>query len=120
MSFGLVRDRFPRARLTLAGRNGPLTIEFIVDTGFDGELSVPPDIARQLDADITGRQTLALADGTIIITPYFRIELEWDEEPRLTEVLILDGNPLLGVQLLEGYWLHAQLTNGGVVELEQL
>ncbi len=120
MDFGRVRARFPRARLTLPGEDGPLVVEFIVDTGFDGELALPPELARRLDAEIAGRQSLALADGTTIISPYFRVALDWEDEERLTEVLLLDGNPLLGVQLLEGYWLHVQMTAGGDVEIEPL
>ncbi len=120
MSFGYVRDRFPRARITLPGESDPLVVEFIVDTGFDGELALPPEIARRLGAEVAGHQALALADGTTIISPYFRVMLDWQDEERLTEVLLLDGNPLLGVQLLDGYWFHAQMVGGGEVELESL
>ena len=120
MSFGQVRRRFPRTHLTLPGQDGPLAVEFIVDTGFDGELSLPSHLARLLDAEIAGRQTLVLADGTTIFSPYYRVVLDWEEEDRLTEVLLLDGDPLLGVQLIEGYWLHSQMTSGGEVDIEPL
>lgn len=38
---GLVRDRFPTVVLQVRGRSGQREIEFIVDTGFDGELALP-------------------------------------------------------------------------------
>lgn len=121
MSFGEVRGRFPRTRLTLPGRDGPFEVEFIIDTGFDGELALPPELAHRLDGQTAGHQALSLADGTTIVSPYYRVLLEdWEGEPRLTEVLMLDGSPLLGVQMLEGYWLHAQMTAGGEVEIEPL
>ena len=37
MIAGNIRDRLPRASLTLPGRVGDLTLEFVVDTGFDGD-----------------------------------------------------------------------------------
>ena len=39
MMIGHVRDNFPRLMLTLPGRNGSVNVEFVVDTGFDGELT---------------------------------------------------------------------------------
>ncbi len=44
MILGHVRDRFPRVSLSMPGRNGPLLVEFIVDTGFDGDLALPQSI----------------------------------------------------------------------------
>ena len=84
-------------------------VEFIVDTGFDGELSLPSNLARHLDVEIAGHQALALADGTTIFSPYYRVLLDWGDESRLT-----------GVLLLEGHWLHSQMTSGGEVDIEPL
>ena len=50
MIFGHVRDGFPRIMLTLLGPNGSVNVEFIVDTAFDGELSLPGNILIQLQA----------------------------------------------------------------------
>ncbi len=50
MMLGHVRQRFPRVLLTLPGQAGPLEIEFIVDTAFDGDLAVPSELALRLDA----------------------------------------------------------------------
>lgn len=95
MNIGQVHRRFPRAQLTLPGRDGPFTVDFIVDTGFDGELSLSPSLAHRLNAEIAGRQTFSLADGTTLFSPYYRIVIDdWDDEERLTEVLLLDGHPL--------------------------
>ena len=38
MIAGEYRDHFPRVWLTLPGSTGPVDVEFIVDTGFEGEL----------------------------------------------------------------------------------
>ena len=41
MTLGAWRDGFPRLRLTLMGERGPLDLEFIIDTGFNGDLALP-------------------------------------------------------------------------------
>lgn len=120
MSFGAVRQRFPRASLSLPGQDGPFTVEFIIDSAFDGELALPPHLARRLPVEVAGHQTLALADGTTIYSPYYRILLDWDGEERLVEVLLLDGNPLLGVNLWDGTLMHIEWTEGGEVGVEPL
>lgn len=120
MILGQVRHRFPRVTLTLPGREGPLEIEFTVDTAFDGDLAVPADIARRLDALLSGNRGLSLADGSLFVSGACEILLDWEDEARLTEVLILDGNPLMGVVLLEGFHIGADMEPGGDVSLEPL
>lgn len=121
MNIGQIRSRFPKAQLTLPGRNGSFVVEFIVDTGFDGELALPPSLVARLETEIAGCQTLSLADGTTLFSPYYRVVIEdWEGEERLTEILLLDGQPLLGVNLLHGYLLQIEMTEGGEVEIEAL
>ena len=73
MILGHVRDNLPRVRLTLPGLTGPLTIEFIVDTGFDGELSLPASVLRQLDAVYLGDKPIMLADSFYRSQPSFEV-----------------------------------------------
>lgn len=104
----------------LPGRSGAIEVEFVVDTGFDGELAVPPDLARRLDILAQGHKSLELADGSIIVSPFVTIELDWEDELRPTEVLVLDGSPLLGAALMDGNLLQAEMQEGGEVFLEPL
>lgn len=52
MMLGQWHDGFPWVMLTLPGLNGPLSVEFIVDTGFNGDLALPEIVIRQLDTAI--------------------------------------------------------------------
>lgn len=52
MMIGRWRDSFPRVTLTLPGVGGPVAVEFIVDTGFDGELALPEALIWQLDVAV--------------------------------------------------------------------
>ena len=120
MIFGHVRDNLPRVNLTLPGLAGSLTVEFIVDTGFDGELALPASLVRQLEAFYLGDKPIMLADSFNRSQPSFEVVLEWEDEPRPTEILVLEGTPLLGSVLLSGSFLQAQMTDGGEVSIEPL
>ena len=120
MMLGHVRDRFPRISLSLPGRSGPLVIEFIVDTGFDGDLAFPQSVVNCLEATPSDAHDVRMADGSQQARAYYEIDLEWQEEDRMTEVLVLDSQPLLGVGLMEGHLLQAEMLTGGEVSLEPL
>lgn len=98
-----------------------MNVEFIVDTGFEGELALPASLVRQLDAVFALEREIILADGTRQRRPYFRIALNWHEESRVTEIAVLGGgNPLLGVELLAENLLQIEMTDGGEVSLDPL
>ena len=120
MTLGHVRDNLPRVTLPLPGIAGKMFIEFIVDTGFDGELALPSSLVRQLEAAYQGDKPILLADSFARSQPSFEVVLEWDDEPRPTEILVLEGVPLLGSVLLAGSFLQAEMTDGGEVSIEPL
>jgi clan AA aspartic protease len=119
-SLGRVRNRFLRLAVTLTGPAGVVEVEFVVDTGFEGELSVPPNLARQIASEPSGLRSLAMADSSVVRRPYHEATIEWNGIQRLTEVLVLDGRPLLGVELLDGCLLQAEMTEGGELLIEPL
>ena len=120
MILGHVRDNLPRVTLSLPGIAGPVFIEFIVDTGFDGELALPSSLVRQLEADYQGDKPIMLADSFARSQPSFEVALDWEEESRPTEILVLEGAALLGSVLLAGSLLQAEMTDGGEVSIEPL
>ncbi len=61
-----------------------------------------------------------LADGSHQLRAYYETEMDWQGESRITEILALDFQPLLGVGLLEGNLLQAEMETGGEVSLEPL
>ena len=117
---GQFRDSFPRVLLTLPGTAGPVPIEFIIDTGFEGELALPSSVVQQLNVQFAGREIFALADASLSERVLYKLFLEWDEEPRLVEVLVLDGNPLLGTLFLRDHYLQVEMREGGEVVIEPL
>ena len=120
MILGYVRDYLPRVVITLPGLNGPLSVELIVDTGFDGDLSMPGGPLAQLHASFSMERIIRLADGSKRRRPYYDILLDWDGEERVTEVTVLENDPLLGALLLDGFNLQIEMTTGGVVQIDRL
>jgi hypothetical protein len=126
---GRFRDGYPRLTITLPGLSGSLLdVELIVDTGFDGELALPPHLAHRLDLQAQGQQTRMLADGSLIRCPLFSLVLPTDDSddeaddapPRVAELLVLDGNPLVGTQFVYNHLLQVEVTEGGEVLAEPL
>lgn len=120
MMLGHVRDKFPRLTLSLPGRQGELSIEFIVDTGFEGQLALPQAVLRELEAVSLGNRPVAFADGATYPCQFFQIMLDWEEELRPVEIIVLEGKPLLGVELMEESLLQVEMTTGGQVSIEPL
>lgn len=118
MILGQFRDHFPRVTLSLPGAAGPIAVEFIVDTGFDGDLSLPSTLLGQLDVQPLFLSLRAFGDGSLRECPVYRLDWEWNGEPRTVEILVLEHNPLLGTTLLDGCQLHVEMMEGGEVLIE--
>lgn len=103
---GQWRDGFPRVTLTLPGVRGPLEVEFIVDTGFDGDLALPEAMIRQLDASILESRLISLAGVCRQRSYYYEM------------VLALGGNPLIDNDLWKDHSLQAENSDGGEVFFE--
>ena len=75
MRIGEFRDGHPRAVLSLPGRFGPMEIEFVVDTGFEGDFILSPDIVRSLGAAYSGSAVRLLADGSANRWPRYEFRI---------------------------------------------
>ncbi len=120
MILGHVRDRFARITLSLRGLDGPLRVEFLVDTGFDGDLSLPLSLVSRMETSYAASRRVRLADGYESNQDYRQIMLSWDEDTIPIEVLVIETNPLIGVLLMEDYLLQAEMQEEGEVSLEPL
>jgi len=112
--------RGPKIILSLPGWSEPLDVEFTIDTGFEGELSLPPHLARQIAGDDGGMQSVRLATGLTVAADFYSVEIEWHGAGRIIEMLVLEGNPLLGLDLMRGSLLSVAMEEGGDVSIEPL
>jgi predicted aspartyl protease len=106
--------------LTLPGRDGPLVVAFIIDTGFEGDLAVPDDLARQLDATYAGSTVRLLADASPHKCPALEMFFDDGIDARIVEVLVLPGEPLIGTAFLHDYHVHIEMANSGEVVAEKM
>ena len=114
-------EREAIVQLTVRGSGGRAeTIAAIVDTGFDGELTLPLSLVDALQLPILRRVTSMLGDGSAILHAVHRATVLWDGETRQIRVAALDSEPLVGMELLAGYRLTMQIFPGGRVEIVSL
>lgn len=118
MILGRVRDSLPRVTLDLPSAAGSVPVEFILDTGFEGDLTLPRSVLLRLEVRPLFLSLRSMADGTLRECPVYQLAMEWNEELRDVEILCLEHNPLLGTLLLEGWHVAIDLVEGGEVLLE--
>lgn len=97
-----------------------LTLEFVVDTGFAGFLTLPIAAVAALSLEHEYDTRANLADNSEIQLPVHAAVIEWEGEEREVRVLATGRRPLLGTALLDGSKLVAQFVEGGLVAVGSL
>lgn len=97
------------------------TIDFTVDTGFSGELTLPRDVIERLNLlkDDDGVEYI-LADGTVRVLPRYIALVEWHGQLKNVNVVDTGSEALLGMQLIAGSNLNVGAAPGGAVTITEL
>lgn len=95
-------------------------VECVVDTGFAGELTLPPAIVAKLGLPFVIRMNANLADDSNVQTPVHKATVLWHEQEENIAVLAMGCRPLLGTALLENSNLNIDFREGGAVVLIEL
>jgi clan AA aspartic protease len=121
MITGIVRDFEPIIPLSLCGSDGKIyTQDAIVDTGFNGWLSLPPSLIVQLNLRWKRRGRAILGDGSECIFNVYEAVIVWDGVLLTIPIDEADSEPLVGMSLMEGYQLTVQVFEDGLVELSKV
>lgn len=96
-----------------------IDIEFTVDTGFTGALSLPSRFVEAMGLPFVGQVAAILADGSAVETRRHRARIEWHGRNRNVRVLVSEGGPLVGMRLLRGCKLFMDVSPGGEVAVEE-
>lgn len=92
----------------------------MVDTGFNGFLTLPlPQIAR-LGFPYEGAADVILGDGETVRLDTFAATVLWEGQAREGIVLAAEGSPLVGMALLTGSRVTLEVEDGGLVTIERL
>jgi clan AA aspartic protease len=95
-------------------------VEALVDTGFNGWLTLPPGIINSLGLPWRRRGRALLADGSDSIFDNFEGTVVWDRRHRIIAVDEVDTVPLVGMALMRGYELNVQIRSRGKMIIKPL
>ena len=96
------------------------SFNFILDTGFDGDLSLPTQILQGLDVAAEGERIIELADGSRTTTYEWSGTVRWDDARRPVMIMESAGEPLLGMELLWQSRITLETRAYGPVVIEPL
>jgi clan AA aspartic protease len=95
-------------------------IEGILDTGFNGSLTLPPVLIATLGLPWRTRGLVVLANGAEDQCDIHAATVVWDGTPLRILVEAADTTPLIGMALLYGYDVRMHVVEGGSVTIEAL
>jgi clan AA aspartic protease len=108
-------------RLLVRGPGGQeQEIEAVIDTGFNGFLTLSPPLVRRLGLPHIGQSRALLANGKEEILDLYEITLLWDGQWQTVEVDAADTDALVGMSLLYRYSIYVEAIEGGRVVIEAL
>ncbi len=97
-----------------------IVLEFVVDTGFTGELTLPQAAVAAMQLPFLYDQRSVLADGSTIYIPVHQATVIWDHAKHLVRVLATGRRPLIGTELLDEQELRVRFREGDLVSVEDL
>ncbi len=95
-------------------------VEAVIDTGFDGELTLPSGTIRRLGYPYAGSAGGTLADGNEVQFDYHEGRVLWHGTARPVAVIAAEGQPLVGMALLRGSRLTMEAVPGGGVLIQDM
>ena len=101
------------------GKGSFQSIDVVVDTGFSGELALPPELIQSLSLDYIDEVSVALADRQARPVPAYDGVVAWQGRSRDVMVLDMGSEPLLGMALLLGSRLTVSGRPNGPVVIEE-
>lgn len=97
-----------------------LKSEAVIDTGYSGALTLPPDLIAKLRLQLSGKSRGVLVDGREITYRTYDGTVIWDGQPLQITIDAVDSDPLLGMGLLYGSELTIEVIEGGGVLIRDL
>lgn len=106
-------------RLTVTGADQRRhEVEAVLDTGFNGFLTLPSHLVHALRLPLVGNRRTTLGDGSIVVLDLYLATVLWHEHEREILVLQADGGPLVGMSLLYGSRVVLHVVDDGDVLIE--
>jgi clan AA aspartic protease len=125
MIYGVVNLRCEATLPLVVGNSRELggqreSINTVIDTGFNGFLSLPSEKIVSLRLSWRTSNTATLGDGSKVLLDFYTASVIWNGQYREIDVAASETEPLLGIAMLYGYRLQIDNIEGGIVKIEVL
>jgi len=116
-----VRADEARIRVRVRGPRGrQLPIDAVIDTGFNGWLTLPPALVASLGLSWQTFIRAVMADGREDTFNVYEAKVLWDRRRRSVPVTQADSDLLVGMPLLEGSEVNLRVHEHGLVTIKRL
>ena len=95
-------------------------VEAVIDTGFNGYLTLPNDLINYLKLQRAGSRHVTLGDGNVVVLDVYLAMVLWHGQQREVLALQADGGPLIGMSLLYGNRVMLEIIDNGDVTIASL
>ncbi|MCH8042404.1 MAG: clan AA aspartic protease [Planctomycetes bacterium] len=98
----------------------PVFLSAVLDTGFNGFLTLPIDMLNALQASSAGTRRAELGDGNLVELDVYLVKINWRDEEHEVLALRADATPLVGMSLLWGSRVKFEAQDGGKVTIDRI
>ena len=95
-------------------------VDAVVDNGYSGDITLPPDVVSGLGLTRVGAMKLRLANGNEEDFDTYVASVGWPGNQRGVAVHETESEPLVGMSLLEGHELWIEARSAGRVRIDPL
>ena len=92
----------------------------VIDTGYDGFLTLPPSLVEELGLPFRFRGRAILANGSQETFDVYGVTVIWNGQPRHVEADAVGVEPLVGMLLIDAHSLYVEVTDGGRVAIQAM
>ncbi|MDE0160218.1 MAG: clan AA aspartic protease [Acidimicrobiaceae bacterium] len=92
----------------------------VIDTGYNGLLTLPPAIVEELELPFQTTWRATLSNGSEDVFDVHNATVRWDGHPLNIPIEAADTDPLVGMALLEGHNLNVDVHPAGQVRIEPI
>ena len=96
----------------------PHDVDTVIDTGFNGFLTLPSARVQALQLPLAGNRRVTLGDGSTVVLDLYLATVLWDMQPREVLVLAAEGGSLMGMAMLYGHRVIVHVLDNGDVLIE--
>ena len=114
-------DYEPVVRIEVRGpADVSLEIDAVVDTGYNGYLTLPPSVVKEIGLHYVSSDPAFLADGSEIIFDVYSVIVDLGDRSLQVDAHIANATPLIGMRLLRQHDLNIQVIEGGRVAIQPI